>query len=42
MVDGKAVNLPGDTLKIEKGRLTRFAFTLPARKLATLRIEMNN
>ena len=42
MVDGKAVNLPGDTLKIEKGRLTRFAFTLPARKLATLRIEMNH
>lgn len=39
MVDGKPVNLAETSVKIKQGRFTRFAFTLPAGKLATLRIE---
>jgi len=39
MVDGKPVKLAESAVKIERGRFTRFAFTLPAGKPATLRIE---
>jgi hypothetical protein len=39
VVDGKPVKLTESAVKIESGRHTRFAFSLPARKLATLRIE---
>ena len=38
-VDGKVVGLPKQEVKIEKGRYTRLALTLPPGKLATLRIE---
>ncbi|MCB1208047.1 MAG: hypothetical protein KDK97_01910 [Verrucomicrobiales bacterium] len=41
IVGGKPVSLSESTVKIEKGRFTKFAFTLPAGKLATLRLEMN-
>ena len=39
LVDGKPVKLPESAVKIVKGRYTRFSLTLPAGKLATLRIE---
>jgi hypothetical protein len=39
VVDGKQVKLPESAVKIEKGRFTRLPLTLPAGKLATLRIE---
>lgn len=39
VVDGKQVKLPESAVKIEKGRYTRHLLTLPAGKLATLRIE---
>jgi len=39
VVDGKPVKLPESAVKIVKGRYTRLSLTLPAGKLATLRIE---
>lgn len=39
IVDGKPVKLPESAVKITKGHYTRLSFTLPAGKLATLRIE---
>lgn len=39
LVDGKPVKRPSQTVKVEKGRFSRFSFTLPAGKLATLRLE---
>ena len=39
VVDGKPVKLPESAVKISKGRYTHLSLTLPAGKLATLRIE---
>lgn len=39
VVDGHSVKLPASSIKIENGRYSRMTFTLPAGKLATLRIE---
>ncbi len=39
VVDGKPVKLPESAVKVAKGRYTRLSLTLPAGKLATLRIE---
>lgn len=39
VVDGKPAKLPAEAVKVEKGRFSRFSFTLPAGKLATLNIE---
>lgn len=37
--DGETVKIPGDVVKIEKGRFTRLPFTLPPQKLAVLSLE---
>ncbi|MFO1441556.1 MAG: hypothetical protein U1F81_24780 [Verrucomicrobiaceae bacterium] len=39
IVDGKVAKLPVETVKVEKGRFARITFSLPAAKLATLRID---
>jgi hypothetical protein len=39
IVDGKPAKLANEAVKVERGRFTRWSFTLPSRQLITLRIE---